>query len=97
VELCLSSNVKTCSVPSYESHHFSQLYESGCPVVLCTDDTGLFRTKLSDEYLLAARSFGLDRRALMDLVLVSYDYTFCNPEERRYLKSTALQVLARLP
>lgn len=36
VELCLTSNLKTCTVPTYADHHFLQLHSSGCPVVLCT-------------------------------------------------------------
>ncbi len=47
VELCITSNIKTITFPSAEAHHFAKLYESKHPVVLCTDDSGVFGTSLS--------------------------------------------------
>jgi hypothetical protein len=47
VELCITSNIKTITFPSAEAHHFAKLYESRHPVVLCTDDSGVFGTSLS--------------------------------------------------
>ncbi|KAL6480546.1 hypothetical protein MHYP_G00115790 [Metynnis hypsauchen] len=64
IELCLTSNVKGQTVPSYDKHHFQYWYERGHPCVLCTDDKGVFCTDLSQEYQLAASTFGLSQEAI---------------------------------
>uniref|UniRef100_A0A8C9VVV1 N6-Methyl-AMP deaminase n=1 Tax=Scleropages formosus TaxID=113540 RepID=A0A8C9VVV1_SCLFO len=64
LELCLTSNIMGKTVESYEKHHFPYWYKLGHPCVLCTDDKGVFSTSLSQEYQLAASTFGLDQEAL---------------------------------
>ncbi len=49
---------------------------AGHPVVLCTDDQGVFQTSLSKEYAIAAQAFQLTEDDLWTLVLRSVDYTF---------------------
>ncbi|XP_066505567.1 adenosine deaminase-like protein [Hoplias malabaricus] len=61
LELCLTSNVKGLTVPSYDEHHFQYWYKRRHPCVLCTDDKGVFCTDLSQEYQLAASTFGLSQ------------------------------------
>lgn len=82
VELCLTSNLLTQSVPALEDHHFQLFYAQGHPVVLCTDDTGLFATSLSREYALAAASFGLERQALAALAAAAVEHCFCSEQEK---------------
>ncbi|KAL4658771.1 adenosine deaminase-like protein isoform X1 [Arapaima gigas] len=64
LELCLTSNIMSKTVESYEKHHFLYWYQLGHPCVLCTDDKGVFSTSLSQEYQLAASTFGLDQEAV---------------------------------
>lgn len=97
-ELCLTSNVKGQTVPSYDKHHFQYWYELQHPCVLCvsasshlmatradrfkitylhhplfscfstqTDDKGVFCTDLSQEYHVAASTFGLTQDAVWSL------------------------------
>jgi hypothetical protein len=59
LELCLTSNVKTESVPGYKEHHMRQFLEAGHPICLCTDDSGVFQTTLTDEFVHVASTFSL--------------------------------------
>ncbi|EDL28034.1 mCG11969, isoform CRA_a [Mus musculus] len=49
LELCLTSNIKSQTVPSYDQHHFGFWYSIAHPSVICTDDKGVFATYLSQE------------------------------------------------
>ncbi|GAB4812986.1 hypothetical protein N2152v2_000032 [Parachlorella kessleri] len=86
LELCLSSNVITESVKSYQDHHFAAFHGSGHPVVLCTDDSGVFATSLSREYAIAAAAFGISGEELAALALRGVDYTFLEEGEKAALR-----------
>ena len=59
LELCLTSNVRTESVRGYADYHLGRYLERKHPVVLCTDDSGVFQTALSREFAHAAHAFSL--------------------------------------
>ncbi|EFJ44760.1 hypothetical protein VOLCADRAFT_64498 [Volvox carteri f. nagariensis] len=86
LELCLTSNVLTQSVTSYPEHHFAEMYAAGHPVVLCTDDSGVFGTTLSKEYAIAAAAFKLPLGALWELARRSVEFVFGGEEEKRRLR-----------
>ncbi|KAJ2938822.1 hypothetical protein O0L34_g18446 [Tuta absoluta] len=76
VELCLTSNVNSKSTPDYESHHFRHLYEAGIPIIICTDDKGVFATSLSQEYKICAETFNLSQSQLAKISLDSCQFMF---------------------
>eukprot|EP00879_Flechtneria_rotunda_P008894 GHRR01009314.1.p1 GENE.GHRR01009314.1~~GHRR01009314.1.p1 ORF type:complete len:241 (+),score=87.96 GHRR01009314.1:543-1265(+) len=91
VELCLTSNVKTHSVQGYVDHHFKQFYAANHPVVLCTDDSTVFGTSMSQEYAVAAVSFKLSQAQLMELALGAVKCCFCNYQEKQQLRQQILE------
>eukprot|EP00771_Trimastix_marina_P004101 gnl/Trimastix_PCT/837.p1 GENE.gnl/Trimastix_PCT/837~~gnl/Trimastix_PCT/837.p1 ORF type:complete len:338 (+),score=91.25 gnl/Trimastix_PCT/837:99-1112(+) len=58
LELCPTSNVLTKSVPSYEEHHFRYFWEHRHPLAICTDNTGVFNTTVSEEFAHLYRALG---------------------------------------
>nr|XP_033776387.1 adenosine deaminase-like protein isoform X2 [Geotrypetes seraphini] len=78
LELCLTSNVKGQTTPSYKQHHFGYWYIIGHPVVLCTDDKGVFATDLSEEYHLAADTFNLTPEQVWNLSYESINSIFAS-------------------
>jgi len=76
VEVCLTSNITTESVPSFEMHHFGDLRSSHHPLILCTDDSGVFSTSLSQEYSIAGSVFGISRSELFTLASQASQHIF---------------------
>ncbi|XP_037111311.1 adenosine deaminase-like protein isoform X4 [Syngnathus acus] len=92
LELCLTSNVKGQTVPCYAEHHFKYWYQLGHPSVICTDDKGVFSTDLSQEYQLAASTFGLDREAVWTLSQQAIDFIFAEEAVKQQLKHKWTQI-----
>ncbi|CAJ1056421.1 adenosine deaminase-like protein [Xyrichtys novacula] len=86
LELCLTSNVKGQTVPSYSKHHFNYWYQLGHPSVICTDDKGVFSTDLSQEYQLAASTFGLSHEDVWKLSQQAIDCIFAPDDMIQQLK-----------
>ncbi|XP_062819386.1 adenosine deaminase-like protein isoform X1 [Anolis carolinensis] len=86
LELCLTSNLKAETVPSSNQHHFGFWYNIGHPLVLCTDDKGVFATDLSQEYRLAADTFRLSREQVWDLSYHAIDHVFASGRTKMHLK-----------
>ncbi|XP_031717187.1 N6-Methyl-AMP deaminase isoform X1 [Anarhichas minor] len=86
LELCLTSNVKGQTVPCYSKHHFKYWYQMGHPSIICTDDKGVFSTDLSQEYQLAASTFGLSREDVWKLSQQAIDCIFAPDTVKQQLK-----------
>ncbi|XP_061576931.1 adenosine deaminase-like protein [Cololabis saira] len=96
LELCLTSNVKGQTVPCYSQHHFKYWYQLGHPSVICTDDKGVFCTDLSQEYQLAASTFGLSREAVWTLSQRAIDCCFAEESVKQQLRQTWKSLRPRL-
>jgi adenosine deaminase len=75
VEVPLSSNDQILGISGPE-HPFPLYRERGVPVVLATDDAGVSRITISDEYRRAAQTYHLSYRDLKDLARASLEYAF---------------------
>ncbi|PYT31692.1 MAG: adenosine deaminase [Acidobacteria bacterium] len=76
LEVCISSNVSTGAVNSLAEHPVKRLYEASVPIVLNTDDPGIFDTTLRREYDLAAEAFGFSDQELRGIAENGFKYAF---------------------
>ncbi|WP_250294089.1 adenosine deaminase family protein [Streptomyces atroolivaceus] len=75
VEVPLTSNAQILQVEG-DDHPFPVYRKYGVPVVLSTDDPGVSRGDIGQEYHRAARTYGLDYPELKDLARASLEYAF---------------------
>ena len=76
LEVCITSNLATGAVRSLEEHPLRQLYDSGVPVVLNSDDPAMFHTSLVQEYETARDQFGFTVRELEKMARDSFQFKF---------------------
>lgn len=79
IEICLGSNDLILGVTGKE-HPLSIYLEQGVPMALATDDQGIARSELSEEFLRAARDHGLTYSQLKTLARNSLQYAFIEGE-----------------
>jgi adenosine deaminase len=75
VEICLTSNDVILGVKGAR-HPFVDYLKAGVPVTLATDDEGVSRIDLTNEYLRAAETYGLGYRDMKQLARNSLTYSF---------------------
>lgn len=104
-ELCLSCNVLANMLPANGNgekaglgdHHFGWWWKHGDSLSLGTDDVGVFGSKSSEEYLHAARHFGLSKKQLVELsqraMKAALDADAIQPVERELESFAVLQKL----
>lgn len=82
LEICLTSNVCTGAVASIELHPLRRLYEAGVPITLSTDDPGVFRCNLRQEFEVA-RSLGLTSQELRWIAQDADEFRFYSADSSR--------------
>ncbi len=85
LDVCLSSNSQTGAWGPVLNNPFGLLQKRGVPVTLNTDDPGLFKTDLCQEYRDAAHFFDLDEYALSHIALQGVRSSFLPHGEKMRL------------
>ncbi|XP_016960076.1 adenosine deaminase-like protein [Drosophila biarmipes] len=96
IECCLTSNVKSGTVPNLEEHHLKRIMEADAPKVICTDDSGIFDTTLTQELLLAAETFGLTREQCIKLTLEAVHHSFASDQDKKEMEEKVAKYVATL-
>eukprot|EP00164_Ancoracysta_twista_P006652 GFYU01009302.1.p1 GENE.GFYU01009302.1~~GFYU01009302.1.p1 ORF type:complete len:349 (-),score=56.91 GFYU01009302.1:130-1176(-) len=76
IEVCVSSNLSAGGVPTINHHVFGHLYPLKYPIAISSDDKGVFRSPLSNEYHKLAKAFQLSPKQLWSLSCDTINYVF---------------------
>jgi adenosine deaminase len=79
VEQCLTSNRQILEIDG-RRHSFPVYRRFGVPIALCTDDEGVARTDITEQYLLATREYDLSYGALKNISKDTLRHSFLQPE-----------------
>ncbi|MFP4547592.1 MAG: adenosine deaminase [Fidelibacterota bacterium] len=93
LEQCLSSNIQTGSVDKIENHPFKFYYDYGLRVTLNTDNTLVSNTTLTDEYMLAIKTFKLTMKDIKEIIINTFKSAFMSHRDRTIMiKDVACQL-----
>lgn len=85
VEINLTSNAFILNIPPAQ-HPFPLYYAEGVPLVISTDDAGVLRSDLTQQYVLLAQHYPmLSYENIKQLVFNSIAYSFTNPSDKEKL------------
>jgi len=76
LEICITSNVQTRAVASYEEHPVRRYFDLGMVVSLNTDNRLMSGTTLTDEYWHAHEKLGFTRAELNQVILYGFASAF---------------------
>jgi len=82
LEICPTSNEKTGCLPSARQHPAHRFFEQGVPLVIGSDDPGIFSVSLLDEYELLHDHLGFSFDDLLELARNSFRAAFLPEAEK---------------
>ncbi|OCH12001.1 adenosine deaminase [Aliivibrio sp. 1S165] len=89
IESCLTSNIQTSTVASFESHPIKTFLSHGVKVCLNTDDPAVEGIELPHEYEVAAPKVGLTQEQLRQIQINGLDLAFLSDAEKQALRDMA--------
>ncbi len=95
LEVCLTSNLHTKAVKNLQMHPMRFYYDCGLRVTLNTDNRLISNTTVTDEYLLACRTFGLDEQDLKNIIVMGFKSSFLPYKSKVKLLERALRMLRK--
>ena len=91
IESCLTSNIQTSTVASYDSHPLRHFLAHGILACLNTDDPAVEGIELPYEYQIAAPAAGLSGQQIRQAQINGLELAFLSQEEKQALRSLAAQ------
>ena len=85
IEICLTSNVQTRAVPSFDAHPLRLYYDQGIVLSLNTDNRLMSATTVTEEYWRAHQHLGFTWPELVEISLMGFQSAFLHYEEKEAL------------
>ncbi len=82
VEVSLTSNLQTSTVPSYSAHPLKKMLDAGVKATINTDDPGISAIDLKYEYDVAAPRAGLTKQDIRQAQLNALEIAFLDEEAK---------------
>jgi hypothetical protein len=82
IEICLTSNVQTRAVASFETHPLRQYYDAGIVLSLNTDNRLMSATTVTEEFWRAHQYLGFTWDELVEIALMGFDSSFMHRQEK---------------
>jgi len=82
MEICMTSNIHTGSVKTYENHPFKFYYDYGLRVTLNTDNRLISNTSLTKEFMLAHQYFNLKIPDFKEIIINGFKSAFLPHRDR---------------
>lgn len=92
LEMCLTSNVQTGAVSSYEEHPFGEYFRKGLRVTINTDNRLISNTSVSRELAIAERTFNLEVAGLRKVLINGFKSAFLPHAQKVGLLKEAIAV-----
>jgi adenosine deaminase len=93
LEICLTSNVQTRAVPSFEDHPARLYYDEGIVLTLCTDNLLMSATTVTEEYWRAHRHLDFTWAELCDVARMGFESAFLPwPEKQALVLEVAAEI-----
>ena len=96
IEICITSNVQTKAVNSFEEHPVRLYYDEGLVVTLNTDNRLMSGTTVTDEYLRAHEHLGFTWDELCDIAVMGFQSAFLPYQEKMALVERVKEEIASL-
>ena len=96
IEICVTSNLRTGCCVELSQHPVRRYFDEGLMLTLNSDDPAMFRTSLTNEYLLVQEHFGFTDDHLRELARNSFEASFLSPEKKIEFLNQFDSVTARL-
>jgi adenosine deaminase len=96
IEICITSNVQTRAVPSFEEHPVRLYYDEGLVVTLNTDNRLMSGTTVTEEYWRAHEHLGFTWDELCDIAVMGFQSSFLPHQEKMALVEKVREEIASL-